>query len=173
MAVLEAHVDRIERPSSGRAVHDVVVDEREGVQQLERGARVDDRGITRAPARAHEGPVTERRTEALASGEDELPQRIEGFLQRRVDGGPPLQLASQQRVDAGVDPRRDLREAGGDRHGGGLGAQGPPGRAVGGHPATIRPFVPPSVCDSGSSPQDHPADETAGFMRRARRRPVA
>ena len=90
------------------AVHHVVVDERERVQQLERRAGVDDPAVRRITTRADERPVTERGPQSLASGEHEPAERDQGLFDGGVDGAPSLDLAVEQRDDARLGAATDL-----------------------------------------------------------------
>ena len=113
VAGLELDVDRVGAPAGGRAVHDVVVHQGEGVQQLQGGAGVDDGGVVRAPAGADVRPVAERRAEALAAGQDQVTEGGEGLGQVGVDRRPALELVGQQAGDARLDPLSDAGQAGG------------------------------------------------------------
>ena len=93
------------------AVHDVVVHEREGVQQLERGADVDDHGIVGIATRADERPVAERGPEPLAARADEIAQRRERLRHLGRDRGPAQDLAVEHREDAIVGAVADVDEA--------------------------------------------------------------
>src|SRR5205085_6065754 len=73
VAGLELDVDGVHGPPGGRPVHDVVVDEGEGVEQLEGGPRVDHHAVGEVAFRSHESPVAERRPQPLAAGQDQLP----------------------------------------------------------------------------------------------------
>ena len=83
-----------------RAVDDVVVDQRAGLDQLERGAHPDDRVAVGAARRAAagRGPAApqELRPQPLAAVRDELDQQIDEIGQPRVDrdhlGPPPRQF---------------------------------------------------------------------------------
>ena len=58
-------------PAGDAAVHHVVVDEGEGVQQLEGGAGVDDPGVAGSAPAPDGTPEAERRAQPLAAGRDE------------------------------------------------------------------------------------------------------
>ena len=104
-------MDRGVSPAQVRPVHDVVVHERERVQQLERGTGVDDDRVVVRAARAHVRPVTEGRPQPLAARPHELAQRDERFREVGVDGPPPHDLVVDQRRDARFDAAPDLRQA--------------------------------------------------------------
>ena len=71
--VLTAELDVGRRGAGGvGSVHDVVVHQGEGVEQLEGGPGVDDAGIVRVAPGTHEGPVAERRPQALPAGIDQM-----------------------------------------------------------------------------------------------------
>ena len=97
--------------TSRRAVHDVVVDQREGVQQLERRARICDYGIVGIAAGTDETPVAERRPEALASREEERAERLERRHDLWVEGTPPLGLGLEEGAQPLLDSLCDHREA--------------------------------------------------------------
>ena len=103
----EAAMDRRETSTQVRPVHDVVVYERERVQQLERRAGVDDDGVVVRAAGAHEGPMTERGPQPLPTRPHEVAQRDERLREVGIDGPPPRDLVVEQRRDAA--PRRDSR----------------------------------------------------------------
>ena len=94
------------------AVHDVVVDERERVQQLERGADVDDDRVVGVPSGSDERAVAERRPQPLAAREHEIAQRGERGLETVVDRRPARHLGAEDRVDARLGPVGDLGEGG-------------------------------------------------------------
>jgi hypothetical protein len=73
VACHELAVDRGQPATAVRAVHHVVVHEREGVQQLERRTCISDQRMVRRAAGADERPVTERGTQALPPGEHQCP----------------------------------------------------------------------------------------------------
>ena len=104
-------VHRCVPPPRVGAVHDVVVHERERVQQLERGADVDDDGIVGIAPRAHERPVAERRPEPLAARADQIAQRGERLGHLGRDRGPAQDLAVEHREDAFIGAVADVDEA--------------------------------------------------------------
>ena len=110
----EVDVDRRQPAAARRRVHDVVVDEREEVQQFERGAGVDDLRIVLDPARAHEGGETKRWPQALTTGQRQPTQRIEGLGQQRIDGRPTFALGGEQFIDAGLHALAHIAHALGD-----------------------------------------------------------
>jgi hypothetical protein len=81
------------------------------VQQLQRGAGVDDDRIVVRAAGAHVGPVTERRPQALPTRPHQVPQRDERLGQIGVDVPPPCDLVVEQRLDARFDAAADLGQA--------------------------------------------------------------
>jgi hypothetical protein len=107
----EVDMNRGAAPPQARAVHHVVVEEGESVEQLEGGSGVDDRGVGWSTAGPDVGPVAEGRSEPLAAVEDEPLQGFDRRAQLRVDQPPPGGLAGQQSVDPGLDRRRDRRQA--------------------------------------------------------------
>jgi hypothetical protein len=121
VALAELGVGRGLAPAGVRAVHDVVVDQREGMEQLERGSSVDDAGVERVAARADEAPVAEGGSEALAARVDQPLQRAQRRLEAAVEGLPTGQLGVEEPVDPLVDSGCHRREAGGrgglDLHG--------------------------------------------------------
>ena len=98
MTVAEGPVDGREPAPEVGAVHHVVVDERERVEQLE-AAPASTHGVARrVAAGSDEGPVAERGAEPLAAGRDELAQRAQRGVEVRVDGAPALDLRSSSAV---------------------------------------------------------------------------
>ena len=94
------------RPRRGRrAVHDVVVDQGEGVEQLEGGAGVDHRGVVRVAAGADVGPVAERRPQPLAAGHDQVGHGVDDLGEVGVDVDPPGPLARRGRRRAAASAR--------------------------------------------------------------------
>ena len=88
------------RPArAGRVVHHVVVEEGEGVHQLERRAGVDDPGIARVATGADEPPVAERRAEALAARADHPPDLVERPGEVGVERRPARALLVEQLVE--------------------------------------------------------------------------
>ena len=107
-AVVAVAVDEVRgrrSPAHRRAVHHVVVDEGEGLQQLEGGAGVDDAGVVGVAARADEAPVAERRAQPLAAVEDE---GAAASSSRSRDGGvertPASDLVVEQRARGAPRP---------------------------------------------------------------------
>jgi len=97
---------------------------------VERGAGVDHPRVVGVAAGSDVRPVAERRTESLAAGGHEVPQRTEGCRQVGVDGAPPEDLGVEDRQDPGVHPVAHRHEVlGGD-------GVGRCGRAV--HPSMLR-----------------------------------
>ena len=100
----EAAMDRRETSTQVRTVHDVVVHERERVQQLERGAGVDDDRVVVRAARADERPVTERGPQPLPARPYEVAQRDERLREVGVDRAPPCELVVEQRLRCAPRP---------------------------------------------------------------------
>jgi hypothetical protein len=113
----EIDVDGGPPPPQPRPVHHVVVEERERVEQLERRPGVDDLRGGRVAAGAYEGPVAEGRPEPFPAVEDEPAQRLDRRDQLRVDLPPAVFLLVEEGADAGLDRRRDARQAGRDGKG--------------------------------------------------------
>ena len=108
MCAHESLVHRVEPAAGSGSVHDVVVDQRERVQQLERGTDVDDDRIVVAPTGADERAVTERRAQTLPAREHEIAQCRERSLEADVDRRPPHDLGAQDRVDPRLGSLCDL-----------------------------------------------------------------
>ena len=89
--------------TSGRAVHDVVVDEGEAVQQLDAGSDVQPRAVVRIAARGEEAVAAEERAEPLAAGQRRPRQEVDRFCEPRVDGGPPVALTPQDGAEVVLD----------------------------------------------------------------------
>ena len=102
-------------PAAG-VVHDVVVEQREGVHQLQRRAGIDDPLIVCLPAGADESPVTERRTQPLAAAKHEpadvLHRQSQVFIERRPASGLDVEHVPQPGFDAGRDGRQRRRRGG-------------------------------------------------------------
>ena len=107
----EVDMDGRAAPPQPRPVHHVVVEQGEGVEQLEGGAGVDHRRVGRVTAGADEGPVAEGRPEPLPAVEDEPAQRLDRGDQLGVDQPPAGRLLVQEGVDPGFDGRRHRRQA--------------------------------------------------------------
>ena len=112
VALLEGDVDGVGPPPEGGAVHDVVVDQGEGVQHLQGGPTVGDEGIAGVASGAGERPVAERRAQALAAGQDQLPEGDEGFGEIRTANRPALQFPIEEVPDPVVDAACDPSQAG-------------------------------------------------------------
>ena len=110
VSVDELHVDGIHPPTAQRRVHDVVVDQREGMEQLQPGSCVDDVVVGGIPAGADERPMTERWPETLATGEHQVAERRKWGGEVGVDRGPADQLSVEEFPDADVDACGDLSE---------------------------------------------------------------
>ena len=103
-------------PPPGRgAVHDVVVEQGERVQQLEGRAGVDRAVVGRVAAGGDEAPVAERGPQPLAAGGDEATERLHRRPQVRVQRRPAGLLDVDQPTQPGVDAVGDLEERRGGR----------------------------------------------------------
>ena len=117
VGVGEAQVGGPGAPPGGGAVHHVVVEQGEGVQQLERRAGVDRAVVGRVAAGGDEAPVAERRPQPLAARGDEATERLHRRPQIRVQRRPAGLLHVDQLTQPGVDAVGDLEERrGGRRH---------------------------------------------------------
>ena len=94
-------------------VHHVVVEQREGVHQLERGAGVGDDRIVGVAAAADERPVAERRTEPLAARQHESPDLGHRLAQIGVERRPPIELRGEELLEPALDAIGDRPQAGG------------------------------------------------------------
>jgi hypothetical protein len=115
--VHEVPVDRGQAATSIGAVHHVVVYESERVEELEGSTGVDRERIVRRAARAHEGPVTERRSQSLSAGQHEIAEGRQRGFELRIDCLPALELGVEKRHDACFGAATHVRQAG--RHAGG------------------------------------------------------
>ena len=106
MGLVEVAVQRRLAPTSGRAVHDVVVEEGEAVQQLDAGGDVQPRAVVRITAGGQEAVAAEERTEPLPPASVDLRQELDRFGEPWVDGGPAVTLAPRGRRGGGPRPRR-------------------------------------------------------------------
>ena len=97
--------------AAGGVVHDVVVEQREGVHQLERRAGVDDALVAGVASRTDEAPVAERRPQALATRQHEPADLVDRTTEIGVEGRPSGVLGGEHRVQPCLDPRRDRGEA--------------------------------------------------------------
>ncbi len=95
------------------AVHDVVVDQRERVQHLERRAGIGHDRVVGVAASPDQTPVAERRPQPLAACEHEGAERLERRHDLGIERTPPLDLGVEERTQTGFDPFSDHREAGG------------------------------------------------------------
>ncbi len=107
----EGAVHRGLAATSVRSVHDVVVDQREAVEQLERGAGVDRDLVVRTTAGPDVGPVTEGRAQSLPACGDERTQGVEGTGERGIDAAPPVPLGVEEQPDPLDRPFPYLAEA--------------------------------------------------------------
>ena len=97
---VELDVHGLLAPAGGGAVHHVVVDEGEGVEQLEGGTGVDDRGVVGRAAGSDERPVAEGRSQPLAAGQHEAAERVASGASRSGS------TAVHRRVSASRTSRR-------------------------------------------------------------------
>jgi hypothetical protein len=99
-----------------RAVHQVVVDQRAGLHQLERrDGRHDLVGVGAAgPA---EAPVGERGPQPLAALEHEVVERLGDGGQRRIDADQAGTLLGEEHGQRLVDARAQIGDFNGGRHG--------------------------------------------------------
>ena len=105
-------------PAAGGVVHHVVVEQGEGVHQLERRAGVDDPLVVGVAAGADEAPVAERRAQALAARQHQ-PVGSRRTARRGRDRTPPTDPRARQsssvaepaRSTHGQRSRRDSPEA--------------------------------------------------------------
>ena len=95
---------------AGRVVHHVVVEQGEGVHQLERRAGPHDALVGRVAAGADEAPVAERRAQALAARAHHAADLVERPGEVGVERRPAVALGRQQVVEARVDARGDRRQ---------------------------------------------------------------
>jgi len=110
MLLSEHRVGRWLTTTGRRAVHDIVMEQRKGVQQLERAPRVDDTRRPSIATTADESPVTERRPKSLASGKDQAPDLMDWGDQISVEASPPRGFRFEQRSESIVDRPRDRRQ---------------------------------------------------------------
>jgi hypothetical protein len=110
VGVLEVQTTQASAP--GRSVHDVVVDEGEGVQQLEGGARIDDGWAGLPAAGGDETPVAKGRSESFASRGAQSAQGLDRLGQTLVNFSPPDSLGREERVDAPAGAVADGSKAG-------------------------------------------------------------
>jgi hypothetical protein len=95
VALGKVDVQSRQAAAPGRGVHHVVVYEREQVQQLERGAGVDNVVVVLGPTRAHVGSHAERGPQAFAAAQGKPVQGDERLGEERVDGGPAFGLGGE------------------------------------------------------------------------------
>ncbi len=94
-----------------RVVHHVVVEQGEGVHQLERGARPNGTFVVGVATGPDEAPVAERRAQPLAARTDHPVDLVERSAEVGVDRGPVLPRRGQQLVEADVGAGGDRRQA--------------------------------------------------------------
>ncbi len=105
--------------SSGHGVvHDVVVEQRESVHQLEGGPGVDVDLVGASATGTDVSPVREGWAEALPARQHESADLVDRLREVGVEGCPALAFGAQQFVEAGFDSVGDRAEAGrrGSRH---------------------------------------------------------
>ena len=95
-----------------RVVHHVVVEQCEGVHQLERGSGVDVDLVVGAAACAHVAPVAEGRAEPFAAREHESSDLVDRLGEVGVEGRPTVAFGRQELVESGFDPVRDRAKTG-------------------------------------------------------------
>ena len=110
MLLSEHRVGRWLTTTGRRAVHDIVMEQRKGVQQLERAPRVDDTRRTSIAATADESPVTERRPKSLTSSKDQAPDLMDWGDQISIEVSPPRGFRLEQCGESIVDRPRDRRQ---------------------------------------------------------------
>ncbi len=93
-------------------VHHVVVEQGEGVEQLERRAGVDRALVPLVAPGGDEPPVAEGRAQALAAGQEQRRHRVERRGEVGVEVGPPPALDVEQHPQPRLDPARDRGERG-------------------------------------------------------------
>ena len=103
MGLVERAMQRRPAATSGRTIHDVVVDEGEAVKQLDAGGDVQPRAVVRIAARGQEAVAAEQRAEPLAAGQCRPRQEVDRFCEPRVDGGPAVTLAPQDGAEVVFD----------------------------------------------------------------------
>lgn len=95
--------------SSIRSVHDVVVDEGTGLEELQAAGCLEDslirRGFGRAAAPA---PVTERRAEALSAREQSR-ERVSQWCEVVAERGQERSLIDEHAIHNGLDPGAEIR----------------------------------------------------------------
>ena len=102
----EAQVGGAGAAPGGRAVHDVVVEQRERVQQLEGRAGVDGSVSSGSPPAPDEAPVAEGRPQPLSPGGQQPAQRGQRSGQVRVQRRPAGLLGLDEVAAAGPRPGR-------------------------------------------------------------------
>ena len=96
----QGHVGRRPAPPPIRAVHDVVVDQGEGVQHLDGGGDVGD-ALGRLVARGRPPPVHEGRAQPLPPGAEQVLHGTDQLVEHRVD---PPELHALRRQEVAEDP---------------------------------------------------------------------
>ena len=79
------------------------MDESECVEELERGAGVEELRLVTRRAAGQRTPVAEGGAEPLSTGRNEAVERGEELRQRRLLGCPGVAVAGQDRPDSGLD----------------------------------------------------------------------
>ena len=97
-------------PPGGRPVHHVVVDQGEGVQQLQGAARSRRPVAVGIAAPQNPPPVAVGGPDALAPGQHQVGQVAQRLAQHGIEFGPAPGLGRQQVGQFGGDPGRDRSE---------------------------------------------------------------
>jgi hypothetical protein len=120
MGLVEVAVQRRPAPTSGRAVHDVVVEEGEAVEQLDAGGDVQPGAVVRIAASGQEAVAAEERAEPLAADQRRTRHEVDRFGEPRIDGGPPVTLTPEDGAEVVLDLGSDDLVGGSveRRHGG-------------------------------------------------------
>ena len=100
----------------GGTVHHVVVHERERLEQLERGPRIDDAGVVGGTARGGVSPEAERGPDSFRVGQHQVAQGRERLDDREVEVGPPGDLLVEERCESCLDEGGDFSQAGWGDH---------------------------------------------------------
>ena len=106
VVVGEHDVRRRRAAAAGGVVHHVVVEQGEGVHQLDRRTGVDDLVGIAVAAGGDGAPVAERRPQALAAGEDEPLDLADRLVEIGVERGPAGSFGGEQPGDAILAPER-------------------------------------------------------------------
>ena len=151
VAVTEVEVHRARAAPGGRAVHDVVVHERERLQQLERGADVDDGGRCRDRRRRPRSPSGRTRVAGACRSRRRIAAAPATAPRGRGRAPPTVSISvSSSSASRSLHPLGDEHEAGRHRHGTGRDAH--------------RSYVPRRVA---AAPARAPATVSGGATRRS------